>query len=145
MRFKYWQRPVIPDGQLTKYNWMVQHPDKMKLGMYTDIGAFTYINARNGITIDDFVQIGSHCAIYSISTIDGAQGPVHLHYNCRIGSHTVILPNVSIGENTIIGANSLVNKDIPENVIAFGTPAKVIRNLTMEEIKKMEEEIMPGD
>ena len=49
--------------------------------------------------------------------------------NCRIGSHTTILPGVSIGKNSIIGAHSLVNKDIPDNVVAYGVPAKVIKKL----------------
>ncbi|MCD6108941.1 MAG: hypothetical protein J7J89_05705, partial [Thermoplasmata archaeon] len=44
--------------------------DTLELGKYVDIGAFTYINARYGVEIEDNVQIGSHCSIYSHSTID---------------------------------------------------------------------------
>ena len=44
-----------------------------------------------------------------------------------IGSHTTILPGVSIGENSIIGAHSLVNISIPDNMIAFGVPVKIIK------------------
>jgi acetyltransferase-like isoleucine patch superfamily enzyme len=40
------------------------------------------------------------------------------------------LPGVTIGKNSIVGAHSLVNKDIPDNVVAFGVPAKVMRKLT---------------
>ncbi len=69
-RFSDWEYPEIEDGKLTKYNWVVQHRDNLKLGYKTDIGAFTYINAKNGVVIKDLVQIGSHCAIYSVSTID---------------------------------------------------------------------------
>jgi len=70
-RFTKWKRPTIIDGKPTKYLWIVKHKDKFCLGDRTDIGAFTYINAKNGVTIEDDVQIGSHCSIYSISTIDG--------------------------------------------------------------------------
>ena len=126
-RFKDWEYPQIEDGKPTKYNWVVQHKDNFELGYKTDIGAFTYINAKHGVVIEDFVQIGSHCAIYSISTIDGKEGRVVLKKNCKIGSHSVVMPGVTIGENSIIGAMSFVNCDIPDNCVAVGVPAKVIK------------------
>lgn len=129
MRFKNWEYPEIEEGKLTKYNWVVQHKDKLKLGYKTDIGAFTYINAKNGVIIEDYVQIGSHCSIYTISTIDNKEGEVTLKKNCKIGSHSVIMPGVTIGENSIIGAFSFVNIDIPDNTIAVGVPAKVIKKI----------------
>ncbi len=52
---------------------------------------------------------------------------VVLKKNCRIGSHSVVLPGVTIGENTIVGAMSLVNKDLPPNSVAYGVPAKVVK------------------
>lgn len=132
MRFEDWKYPDIEEGKLTKYNWVVQHKDKLELGYKTDIGAFTYINAKNGVVIEDCVQIGSHCSIYSVSTIDDKEGQVILKKNCRIGSHSVVMPGVTIGENSIIGAFSFVNDDIPDNVVAVGVPAKVIRNIVRE-------------
>ena len=128
-RFDNWQYPEIVEGKLTKYNWIVQNKDGLELGYKTDIGAFSYINAKYGVVIEDSVQIGSHCSIYSVSTIDDKSGKVCLKQNCKIGSHSTVLPGVTVGENTIIGANSLVIKDIPDNVIAFGIPAKVVRKL----------------
>ena len=128
-RFFDWKYPVIEDGKPTKYNWVVQNIDGFKLGFKTDIGAFSYINAKKGVTIEDEVQIGSHCSIYSISTIDDTAGEVVLKENCKIGSHSTILPGVTIGINSIIGAHSLVNRDIPNDVIAFGVPAKIIRKI----------------
>lgn len=128
-RFGDWKYPEIVDGKLTKYNWIVQNKDGLKLGFKTDIGAFSYINAKHKVIIDDFVQIGSHCSIYSISTIDDKKGKVHLKENCKIGSHSTILPGVTIGKNSIIGAHSLVLNDIPDNVIAYGVPAKIARKL----------------
>jgi len=131
-RFSNWKYPEIEDGKLTKYNWVVQNIEGFDLGFETDIGAFSYINALHGVEIKDNVQIGSHCSIYSVSTIDDSHGKVVLKQNCRIGSHSTILPGISVGENSIIGAHSLVNKDIPDNVIAFGVPAKVVRSLNNE-------------
>jgi len=128
-RFNDWQYPDIEDGKPTKYNWLVQYKDGFELGYKTDIGAFTYINAKHGVTIEDFVQIGSHSSIYSVSTIDNKEGKVILKKNCKIGSHSVVMPGVTVGENSIVGACSFVNQDIPANVIAAGVPAKVIREI----------------
>lgn len=128
-RFTNWKYPEIIDGKPTKYNWVVQNLDGLKLGFATDIGAFSYINAQHGVIIEDYVQVGSHCSIYSVSTIDDKAGEVILKENSKIGSHSTLLPNVTIGKNSIIGAHSLVIDDIPDNVIAFGVPAKVIRKI----------------
>lgn len=128
-RFEKWELPEIIDGKLTRYNWVVQGADGLKLGYKTDIGAFSYINARCEVEIEDYVQIGSHCSIYSVSTIDGKKGKVCLKKNSCIGSHSTIMPGVSIGENAIVGAHSFVNKDIPDNVVAYGSPVKIIKKV----------------
>jgi len=132
-RFKNWQFPEIEEGKPTKYNWVVQHVDKLHLGYKTDIGAFTYINAQYGVTIEDYVQIGSHCSVYSISTIDAKSGPVTLKKNCCIGSHSIVMPGVTVGENAVVGAFSFVNQDIPANSVAVGVPAKVIKKIKNNE------------
>ena len=135
-RFTDWEYPEIEDGKPTKYNWVVQYVDGFKLGYKTDIGAFTYINAKNGVIIEDFVQIGSHCSIYSVSTIDDKQGQILLRKNCKIGSHSVIMPGVTIGENSVVGACSFVNQDIPDDSVAVGVPAKVIKQINHQPSKK---------
>ena len=132
MGFKEWKYPEIEDGKPTKYNWVVQNIANFELGKFTDIGAFCYINAKHGVTIEDNVQLGSHCSVYSISTIDNKEGPVLLKENCRIGTHSTIMPGVTVGKNSVIGAYSLVTKDIPDNVLAYGVPAKVIKPLDLE-------------
>jgi acetyltransferase-like isoleucine patch superfamily enzyme len=139
-KLEKWEYPKIEHGKLTKWNWMVQYPEGLKLGKYTDIGAFTYINSRNGVIIEDYVQIGSHCSIYSESTIDNKEGKVTIRKNARIGSHSLIMPGVTIGENSVVGAFSFVNKDIPSNVIAHGIPVKEIRDLTNKDFKIIKEE-----
>ena len=129
IRFEDWQVPDIEDGIPTKYHWLVQNLASFKLGNKTDIGAFTYINALQGVTIGDGVQIGSHCSLYSVSTIDGKQGPVVLKKNCKIGTHSTVMPGVTVGENAVVGAYSFVVDDIPADVLAVGVPAKIIKKL----------------
>lgn len=136
-RLKDWEYPDIEEGKLTKYNWVVQHKDNLQLGHKTDIGAFTYINAKKRVVIEDFVQIGSHCSIYSASTIDNKEGKVTLKKNCKIGSHSVVMPGVTVGENSIIGAFSFVNKDIPNNVTAFGIPVKIVKKQLKKKSSKI--------
>ena len=131
-RFKNWTFPEIREGQPTKYNWVVQNKENLNLGYKTDIGAFTYINAKHGVTIDDYVQVGSHCSIYSVATIDDKKGRIHLKRNCRIGTHSTIMPGVTVGENAIVGAHSYVNADVPDGAIAVGVPAKVVRGKCSE-------------
>lgn len=127
-RFENWQYPDIIDGEPTKYQWIVKGILNFKLGYKTDIGAFTYINAKFGVEIEDFVQIGSHCSIYSESTIDNKNGKVVLKKGCKIGTHSVIMPGITIGEGSVIGAFSFVNRNIPNNVMAYGTPIKIIKS-----------------
>lgn len=133
-RFKKWRLPEFDKKGITEWNWMCQHPEKLKLGKYVDIGAFSYLNAKYGIELHDYVQIGSHCSLYTISTIDNKKGKILLKKNVRLGTHSVVVPTVTIGRNSIIGAFSFVNKDIPDNVLAYGIPVKIIRKLTRKEI-----------
>lgn len=119
-----WKKPEIEHGKLTKYNYLVQYPENFEMGENFDIGEFTYINCKFGVEIRDNVQIGSHCSIYSHSSIDRKQGKVVLEKNCKVGTHSTIMPNVTIGENSIVAAYSFVNQNIPKNELWVGVPAK---------------------
>lgn len=55
--------------------------------------------------------------------------PVHIGRNCWIGAGALIMPGVTIGDNTVIGAGSVVTKDIPANVVAVGNPCRVMREI----------------
>ena len=126
-RFDNWKYPEFDEKNMTRWNWMCQHHENLKLEKNVDIGAFTYINAKHGVIIENNVQIGSHCSIYSESTIDSKEGKINIKENARIGTHSTIMPGITIGRNSIIGAYSFVNKNIPDNVVAYGKPIKIIK------------------
>lgn len=90
------------------------------------------------IYVDDDVIIGPDVKILTVNhPIDPKERlrkkiiieDVHIKKNAWIGSSVIILPGVTIGENTVIGAGSVVTKDIPDNVLAFGNPCKVIKKI----------------
>jgi acetyltransferase-like isoleucine patch superfamily enzyme len=60
-------------------------------------------------------------------TFVNTRKPVKIGDRCWIGANSIILPGVTIGNNVVIGAGSVVTKDIPDNVVAVGSPAKIIR------------------
>lgn len=96
------------------------------------------------IVIEDDVMIGCGVHIYvenhrfdrmDIPLIDQGHYPsqaVKLHKGCWIGANSIILPGVEIGENSVIGAGSVVNKSIPPATVVSGNPAKVIRAYNFE-------------
>lgn len=97
------------------------------------------------VTIGDNVFIAPNCvlstaghAIDSEQRISGLEIalPITIGDNVWIGANVSVLPGVTIGSNTIIGAGSVVNKNIPNGVIAVGNPCKVIRNITDADKKK---------
>ena len=95
------------------------------------------------IEIDNNVRIGANTLITDGDAhLDdpraGAPKPVHICENVWLGMNVTVLKGVTIGKNTLIGAGSVVTKDIPENVIAAGNPCKVVKELDDEVIKKLE-------
>lgn len=129
-RFSEWKMPAIREDGSTIYGWHVhpRHQAKLTLGKNSDIGFGTYIQPQHGVEIGEDVQIGSHCAIYSVSTIDDKTGKVTIGRGAKIGTHSSIMPGVTIGANATIGAYSFVTTDIPEGSLAYGIPARVIRH-----------------
>lgn len=95
------------------------------------------------IDIDNNVRIGANTLITDGDAhLDdpraGAPTPVHICENVWLGMNVTVLKGVTIGRNSIVGAGSVVTKDIPENVVAAGNPCKVIKQLDDETIKKLE-------
>lgn len=62
--------------------------------------------------------------------------PITVGSNVWIGTHVSVLPGVTIGSNTVIGAGSVVNRDIPDGVVAVGNPCRVLRAITEDDKKK---------
>lgn len=56
--------------------------------------------------------------------------PVHIGRNCWLGAGVIVLPGVTIGDNTVVGAGSVVTKDLPANVVAVGNPCRVLREIS---------------
>ena len=61
--------------------------------------------------------------------------PIHIGRNCWLGAGVIVLPGVTIGDNTVVGAGSLVNKDLPANVVAVGNPCRVMRPISERDKK----------
>jgi sugar O-acyltransferase (sialic acid O-acetyltransferase NeuD family) len=88
------------------------------------IGDGTLINARSNIHHD--VEIGEFCEISPSSTITGG---VKIGDNTFIGSGSVVLPKLTIGIGVTIGAGSIITKNIPDNVLVYGNPGRIIKEI----------------
>lgn len=101
------------------------------------------ITAFKTIEIGDDVRIGANCVIMDSDfhledPRAGEPQPIKIGDRVWLGANVVVMKGVTIGKNTIIGMNSVVTKDIPENSVAVGSPAKVIRTLEEDVIRKLE-------
>ena len=125
-------------------NVWLNPPLTAAVGKYVSIGEGTYAN-MNLTLIDDWkITIGKNVLIGPNVTICTTGHPIHPAHRLDgmysfpvtigdrvwIGGNVMILPGVTIGENSVIGAGSIVNKDIPANVVAVGNPCKVLREIT---------------
>lgn len=108
------------------------------------IGASTFINYGCSIAAEQLVEIGANCSIGTyVMIMDNnfhrlepdrrnerpCSHPIRLGDNVWLGGRVIILPGVTIGNDSVIGAGSVVTKNIPAGVVAGGVPAKVIRTL----------------
>jgi sugar O-acyltransferase (sialic acid O-acetyltransferase NeuD family) len=129
---------VVPNNKMNSFvNLISKNVDissTVKLGKGLIINGMVCIAGQTNI--DDFVfinrgvSIGHHTFIGKFTTINpgvNIAGNVSIGENCQIGMGTNIIDDIKIGENTIIGAGSLVTKHIPSNVVAYGSPCKIIR------------------
>ena len=109
-------------------------------GTFINYGAYLMDGAP--ITIGKSCFIGPNCGMYTATHpllaeernrgLEKAK-PITIGDNVWLGGDVTILPGVTIGEGSVIGAKSLVNKDIPPNVVAVGNPCRVIRAITEED------------
>jgi acetyltransferase-like isoleucine patch superfamily enzyme len=135
-------------GDLTKIGAFVEIQKNATVGKRCKISSHTFI--CEGVTIEDNVFIG-HGVMFindSYPRATAADGKLQTEADWKvertvvkkgasIGSGATILSNISIGENAIVGAGSVVTKDVPPNCIVAGNPAKLLRHIepTMEVIK----------
>jgi UDP-2-acetamido-3-amino-2,3-dideoxy-glucuronate N-acetyltransferase len=127
-------------GDNTKVGTFVEIQKGAKIGKNCKISTHTFI--CEGVTIEDDVFVGHNVSFindkYPRSTTGGGQLQTEADWKvvstlvkkgASIGTSTTVLCGVTIGENAIIGAGSVVTKDVPPNVIAAGVPARVLRKV----------------
>lgn len=98
--------------------------DKITIGDNVSFGANVYLMVDSGPNASERLQ-----RLYPVE-----HGPITIGNHCWIGSESVIMPNVSLGDFCIVAANSFVKQSFPAYSIVGGTPAKLIRTMTQEEI-----------
>ncbi len=121
---------------------IIMPPFYTEFGKNTKLGKEVFINSccrfqdNGGIEIGDGTMIGSNVTIVTLNhdanpkkRKNAIPKPVKIGKNVWIGSDCTIIPGVKIGDNAIIGAGSVVVKNIPENTVAVGNPAKVIKEI----------------
>ncbi len=141
-------------GGTGKTLWL-EAPIHFAYGCHTTVGDQFYSNFNLTVVDDGRVSIGNSVMFGPNVTISTTGHPVHPYYRMRgahfslpvviedgvwIGANVVVMPGVTIGKNSVIGAGSVVTRDIPESVVAFGTPCRVIRPITDADL----ETIRPG-
>lgn len=126
----------------------IEPPFYFCYGTNIEIGNMTYINCNcnflddGKITIGEKVLIGPAVTIATVGhPVDPKlreymyADPVRIGDNCWIGANAILCPGVTIGENTVIGAGSVVNENIPANVVAAGNPCRIIREINEHDQK----------
>ena len=126
----------------------------IEIGDHSRLFPFCWLDTGDGISIGKNVGIGGHTLIFThgvwANYLDGGPvsfGPVKIEDNVWLPWRIFVLPNVTIGKDSIVGANSLVNRSFPENVLIGGNPAKLIKeniknNLNIQEVNNRIEEIL---
>ncbi len=114
-------------------------------GRHVHLGDNVYFNFNATLVDDTHIYIGDYTMLGPNVVIATAGHPilpelrekalqynlsVHIGKNCWLGAGVIVLPGVTIGDNTVIGAGSVVTKDIPANVVAVGNPCKVLREIS---------------
>jgi len=128
---------------------------KVKIGKNVGIFERTIINPSEGVEIGDNTGIGAEVMIWThgawLDVLQGFPadfGPVKIGSNVWLPARGVVLPNVTIGNNVVIGINSTINRSLPDGCFAAGSPCKVIKEdvypkkLTEDEKKKIMWEII---
>jgi acetyltransferase-like isoleucine patch superfamily enzyme len=132
--FDRWERARslgFEDGTSIYHNSYVY--GDVRVGRNTWIGPYTLLDGSGGLSIGDHCNISAGVQIYTHDTVrwvltngnaDYDRAPVSIGNSCHVGSQTVIAKGVTIGDHSVIGACSFVNRDIPAYTVAFGVPCR---------------------
>lgn len=115
-------------------------PFRIDMGKNVKIGKNVFINhgltimARGGVEIEDDVMIGPNVSLLTANHEFSDHrvllvSKIMLRRNAWIGANSTILPGVTVGENSVVAAGAVVTKDVPDNVVVGGNPARVIKRL----------------
>lgn len=114
-------------------------------GKHVIFGDYVYANFNLTAVDDTYIYIGDHTMLGPNVTLASANHPilpelrekgyqynlpVRIGKNCWLGAGVTVVPGVTIGDNTVVGAGAVVTKDLPANVVAVGVPARVIRQIS---------------
>ena len=108
-------------------------PHRVAIGDNCFINRNVVLDGRKGVTIGNNTDIGEYTAIWSLEHDTQSDnhscigGGTSIGDNCWIAPHVIILPNVTIGNNVVVATGAVVTKDVPDNVVVAGVPAKVIK------------------
>jgi len=107
----------------------------VRIGAHTWVGPMTLLDGTGGLTIGDYCSISAGVHIYTHDTVKWAltagkaahaHGPVVIGDCCHIGALSIVVKGVTIGDHSVVGAHSFVNRDIPAYTVVAGVPARPI-------------------
>ena len=113
-------------------------------GHHVHFGDYVYANYGLTLVDDTHIYVGDHTMFGPHVTLATAghpidpelrcrglqyNMPIHIGRNCWLGAGVIVMPGVTIGDNVVIGAGSIVTRDIPSNVVAVGNPCRVLREV----------------
>ena len=142
------------------YGVLAVHDGYLDIGNYVHIAGGAYVGCKGGVVFEDFSGVSQHVKIYSASDdysgksltnptipeefLNAAVAPVRLGRHAIIGSGSVILPGVEIGEGASVGALSLVTKQLDPWGVYFGSPAKRLKS-RKKDLLVLEAQLMQSD
>lgn len=139
----------LPDGCRIRENAKILAPENFECGECVWIGEGAILDAQGGLAIGAHTSVGLYCLVWSHTsyltnlTMDNAGGsplirkaPTKIGAGCFIGGPSVIYPGVTIGDRVVVLPMSVITKDVPDNCMVAGSPAKVIQEITDEWIKQ---------
>lgn len=127
----------LPDTSNILAPMEIDYGHQLKIKDKVFINHSLCVSAAAGVEIDEGVQIAPQVTILTVNHDFKHReivkcSPVHIKRNAWIGARAIILPGVTVGENAIVGSGAVVTKDVPDNVIVVGNPARIIRELEEE-------------